>query len=628
MTDITIDLFSGLDHKAGMGDNAAGDVDGLPGYLSDEQKRRVQAYQILRAYMEGVQRYFLIPDPDDPDKKDELRAFSDAAVVVERVAGGVLGTDPSFGIAGADADLPESPRLPKRPGQPGPSDDPAVAAAEQAAYELAVERYVAMVEIESQKWAGQSERLPELQKRQEWLQEWALKDQIIAKLFELEQEATVLLGSGIVSLGWDPQRRRVTTEILEPDFYQPVLDDQATSKYPTKVHLVWPFLDESGAEPVEMVRRITYQLIDRASEEAAGFDLGTRPAFVGSDAEWTHSVLYSNGVTELDNFESTNVETSMRYEEITLDGVTYQPADKVPIGLDFIPVVHFPNMHSSMTHFGRPFIARHAQLLDEVAATDTDHSLSSRWTARPPFAISGLPPSQEERSISLSPNSGINLGADGGLEVLDLARNTEVLGERVEQLLNRYGVNSKVPGVSVGRVDPSKVPSGVSIQFSYTPFEQLIGQLRMARTPKLELLVRFVQKIAIQNGDESIEGTEIFDGVFNYGPFMPQDLTSLSSNLKTLRDAGLVSQATGIEMGRVGGLPVDDPGEELSAIRAEMGGVANDIADATGDSRHALAFLGAPELGDDGGQVDPDNGGVPVPDGGSVPAGGVAEDDV
>ncbi|MFJ5534004.1 hypothetical protein [Streptomyces sp. NPDC093261] len=53
--------------------------------------------------------------------------------------------------------------------------------------------------------------------------------------------------------------------------------------------------------------------------------------------------------------------------------------------VDFIPVVHIPNTIPDVgEHWGKSTLATVLQLLDELAATDTDSASASATTGTPP----------------------------------------------------------------------------------------------------------------------------------------------------------------------------------------------------------------------------------------------------
>ena len=308
MTDGPIlDIFAGLNHKAGMGDTAGG-IDGAPGYLDDDQNRRFNAYLRIAAYIESSAREYLAENPDDPDRQAQLREFGDPAVLVERVAAAVLGSDPSIGVVGADQAIPDSPDLGPFPETVEEGLEPDEKAIRDQVYSASVESWKSNADQIVEAWLADKNERPGMLERQGVLQEWATLDEFIEKITELETEHVVPFGSGVVVLGWSADKGRVETEIHSPFDYYPVLDEASPGEFPSKVHLAWQFtgLDDAGDEK-EFVRRITYELVPVEGEDVEpGVDVGTRPLYLEGDARWTHSCLYSNGVWLLDSFDELN----------------------------------------------------------------------------------------------------------------------------------------------------------------------------------------------------------------------------------------------------------------------------------------------------------------------------------
>lgn len=621
-----IDQWSGLDHLVGMGEDA-GELDYAPPYLDDQQKRRINAYLRLRAYLETVRREFLAEDPDDAALKDKWREFGDPATLVDRVAAAVLGDDPFVAVLGIDDPVPDAPDIPPAPKEPAGDLPDVERDIRQSVYDAAIETWRANAEATIEMWQADLARIPLLEQRHDWLQDWAVDDDYLAKLVEMESENTVALGSGVIVHRWDRKLGRVVTETYDPDAYFPVLDDSIQSQYPNRVHLAWIFteVDESGNE-VEYVRRITYELVplDPADPDYEALDFGAPPRYLTEGQIQTQACLYSNGVWLLADFERlADIQQGATWEVVeTADGQLVD-ADRVPLNIDFIPVVHVPNTLNSSGHFGRPLLVRLCQLLDEIAGTDTDEALASRWAAQPPVALSGLEPGAT--TIDMTPGQGVKLGEGGRISTINMAENLSQIGDRQDRNLKRLSVNGQVPEGLLGRVDASEVPSGLALTLSFTSFEQLIKKMRMARGRKFPLSLKFVQRLAIQNDDPTLEGsTEVHSAELRFGTFMPQDLLTIAQIIAMLYQADMISQETGLAMAQEGGVPSTDLGDELASIRATQAEKADLIAEALGDSRWAAEFLGVTDYEAPGG-VDTEGGAVIPPPGANVPASGATE---
>jgi hypothetical protein len=598
--ELLIDLWSSLDHKAGMGKTSGG-IDGAPKWIPDLEKRRLNAYLRIRAYLETVARELLIEDPKDPERKSAWREYGDPQVMAQRVAAAMLGKEPGVGIVGADRPVSDAPDIRPAPRKPPEGLEPEEARVLELVYKAALTVWEAEAMETLTAWEEDLAELPKLRGREDWLQDWAEAEKFLTKLHELERECIVPLGSGVMVFGWDHAKKRVGCEIFEPDAYFPILSDRSPGEFPRRVHLSWPYKELNAAgEEEDWVRRITYELVpvvpvEGQDDPAPGVDRGQIPAYVQDSAQWVDSCLITDATYPADAFEQVDGLNDRAVYSMApiVAGGPLVPLQQVAIGLDFIPVVHWPNTPSLLTHYGRSFLAGLFQLLDEIASTDMDEALASRWAGRPPIVAKGMEPGKTE--LDLTPGSALRAGPGGGIETIEMAPNLTALGERIDRLLKRLSVNGSVPEGLIGRVDAAEVPSGLALALSFTAFEQMIGSGREARALPGQLALKFVQRIAIVNQDETIDTADSPDALpaeLRFGAFMPQDLAGGAAVLKLLRDAGLISQETGIRMAQDRGAPVTDVAGEVLAIRSEMGEEALRIADATGDPKYAARFLG------------------------------------
>ena len=618
MTDTgpVIDQYSPLDHKAGMAEPAAA----FPPWAA-EHARRLMAYRILAAYCRDVARLFLRPDPDEPGKADNWQEFGDAALVASRIASSVLGEEPGVMVVGADATIPDEPDIPPEPEPPGEGLSEAGARIAQRVFEEASRVWEETADQIIDRWLEDRSDLQRLLARQDALQEWAEEEALIAKIIENEHRHICPLGDGVYVLGWDAGNGRPSIEIFEPDAYYPVLDTRQRG-FPAKVHLAWQYTETgSDGKDTEFVRRLTYELLSLEEAAEEGLDIGSAPSYLGPDEEWTHACFLSDGTVEAAEFEQVDAPVLSKVvwaTEVDADGNEVE-LNRAPLGLDFMPVVHVPNSLSEIYHFGDSVLVALPQLLDEIAASDTDESMSSRWAARPPLVISGFSASGE--SIDITPGKAIKASEKGGLSTVELAANLREIRERGGGLRDLLAVIGQTPNGILGRIDASDVPSGVTLALSFTPFKFMIELLRLARARKYGLVPKFVQRIGIVNGYEPfLADPVVYPGGIRFGAFMPQDLAGSATVITQLRSAGVMGQQTGIRMAKEAGAPIEDVHTEFLAAREEMGETADRITSALEDPKYAAEFLRVrgydAEVGDG---VDVEGGGVTPPAGGAVP---------
>lgn len=616
----TIDQYSGLDHKLGMGDASTNQLSKAPRWCNKHDRRRINAYITLAAYLENVARHMLQPDSKDPDKKRALREYGDPAAVVRRIVGAAVGRRPMLVVNGADSPLSAEPRIPAAPQAP-PTDITGVEGeVRKKIYDAALLQWKSTAEAELDRWLALAEALPKLIDRQEWLRDWATADQYIAKIKELEAEAIVPLGDGIVVHGWDAEHKRPSTTIHHPEEYFPVLSATDQDRFPNTIHLAYTFAHPDDPDR-EMIRRTTWELVpvgptpDGATPDTEAF--GTKPLYLAKDQEWREACLFTDAVWDAKNVDDIYNITKPPawYETTTINGVQVD-ADRVPTGLDFIPVVHFTHNLARFAHFGRSPITVLAQLFDEIAAGDTDEALAALWAAQPVATGSGLQPGT--KAMELTPGKLVSLGPDGRMDTIEMGQNLEKVQNRNAGLRQTMGVNGSVPEVVMGRVEGGEIPSGVALAITLTPFDQMGEDAQEARDPKWRLSCKMVQRIAIQNGDETLDGsTDVYDATLKPGPFMPQDSAAMAALITELRAADALSQRGGVQMAaEIPETDIDDVDQEVAAARETMTDHADKMTAATEDPTYAIRFLnltGRRQAEANG--VDPQAGDVIPPDG-------------
>lgn len=602
MAETLIDIWSGLDHKEG--DSVA------PTYVNETDKRRIDFYARARAYIETVGRHFLKDDPDDPDKAEEWQEFGDPAAIVEQEAGAIIGDTITYRVIGADDSIPDRPDYPDAP----PAPDFEGLTADQAAIERRVSEIESglwrqTVEAAVERWASDIEMRPFLQNRQDELRQWAADVKLTAVITENEIDNIVPLGSGIYEMGFDASNRRPNIEIIPPEYYFPDLDaDGLIPEFPDRVIVCFPIDDG------DRIRRTVYELVPIAGGSE---DLGDGTAvpsprtsllYHQDGEEFSRVCLKTVAIFDAAGFKDVYADEgngTPEFQTAVVDGVV-EVMNRFPIAADYIPLVHMPNSLSKKTHFGRSSIARNGQLFDEIAATDGDESLASRWAGQPPVGVSGMAPGSEE--LDLTPGKGVRLGENGSISTVPMAENLAQIGERITRLQKRLSAVSSIPDAVRGTADVGSVASGRLLSLSFVAFEQKVKRARMARE-KYSLILKFAQRIAIQNG--VFEDPTVYDAEIVFGPYMPSDLAELADILTVLIAADLVSQETGLRMLQDAGVPSENVDAELAAIRAIMVKHADLLTAALEDPKYAADFLGRDDYEVDDG-VDP-NAGVTVP---------------
>lgn len=610
-SDNIIDQYSSLDYKSV--DNSI-----IPGWVKDPTDiRRLHTYNIARSYIETCARRHLSQysgesDADFEKRQSGLREYGDPAVYCTRIASAITGEGFSLGVTGAGDPISDAPDIGDPPVREE-SDDPEQQQVLDAAYVATLEQWQLRADFEIEHWKQRKALEWELFKRQRWLTKWEEDEQVLATILENEMENTVPTGDGVVEMGWDHDNKRPTVVIHPPESYFPdLLTVKGPGKFPSVVHIVWRFNKIEDGEPVPYIHQTRYELVDvNDPERDQSLQLGAPPAYLDEGKNHLHSCLVTEREFLEEEYEEVGQTDKGKVLEKVIDG-NLVAQDNYATGLDFIPVIHEANMLAKTRHYGRSSLARLFQLFDELNATDVDEALATRWAGQPPAAVSGMNPGEDV--IDMSPGTALRIkDTSGGVTVIEMAQNLAEIGNRIQRILKRASVNSSVPEGLLGRVDASEVPSGVTLAISFTGFQQTVLTARLARHVPMSLIGKFAQRIAIVNGDETLDGsTDVYPTHMVWGPFLPQDLETLSKVLQSLRSSGVISLETAVAMLAAAGSPVPEVALEVAAIESRDFAGADALTGATERPEHAEAYLKLAAL-DDGVDPDGDPGvGVPV----------------
>jgi hypothetical protein len=504
----------------------------LPTWVGSEHVRRLRAYAVLACYRENIAREWL--NIDDDEKRRQHREYGDASLIIETIVAAILGVDPKIMVEGAvaPANAPQADRQP----------DP---------------RAVIV---------------------QEWLREWEYAERPMLAITEYEEDA-VGLGDGVLVVSWDGRKSRPIVEAYDPEFYFPILDDGNPRAYPERVHIAWEFEEHNPitGQDDKFIRRMTWELI-----ESEPFDVPW------SDQPATQQCYMTNVVVPYPGQDTTDVDTlslaGARYE-VNADGLEIRD---LPLKIDFIPIVHMPNTIARKQHFGRSSLALVLQLLDELAAADTDLALSARTTGFPPVSVDGqLQTGTDGRTID---SYGPGTVFSGKVDVVDTSASLDALLKYIDFLLKRLSVNSRLPETVLGRGKPTDFKSGYDRSLSFGPMISMIRKMRMVRSEKYPLVFKFVLRLAQLAGE--IEAGDLPRTTLEFGRFLPQDRQQVIEAVRTLLEAHAISTVTAVVMlAEEGGLPITDPLNEVTNIQAEDFPGAVALRNATQSVRLAAEYL-------------------------------------
>jgi len=497
-----------------------------PGGWVGDHERRLQAYRLLESYYRLSARKWLDSTISDDDRNDR-REYGDSFVIVESVLSSLKGNKV------------------------------------KAITEGAVDR-------------ENEEGSPEVT-QQNLIEEWMNKERFEERMTECERDACKL-GDGVYVLGWDEKRKRPRLRVYNPGFYFPVLSEEDEEDFPPKVHIAWEFERKVGEEKKKYVRRITWELLSFHPETFEPIEQR-----VPWESEPINiSCFMSDGTWLLEDAKGF-------VEEFSEKNVVWK-VHNLDLGLDFIPVVHIANPPTSRDeHYGTSVLAPGIQINDDLISTDTDLQSSSAIVGTPPISLGGssAPRDEDGNILSYGPGSVYETG-DGEMSVLDTSKSLDALIKYDEHLKDRLGEVNRVPGTLLGRVDPSKVQSGIILTLSFAPHSSMIREMRMMRKQPYSILFKFLVRFYWKDNVVSQE----FPVNIEFGSYLPADRTEVMGIITNGMNSHAMSVETAVALLIEAGYPIEDAALEVQRIQEQNFDAAQSLADATGDVNLAREFLG------------------------------------
>ncbi|MFD3452775.1 hypothetical protein ACFWVC_11370 [Streptomyces sp. NPDC058691] len=594
---LVIDAWSWLNYKPVMADpdrpaNSAAFPELASSWVPAEDLRRLAAYKLLAAYDSNQAGQLAAVAGDDHGL--DRRELGDPSKLIDTTLGYLLGAEQTIVVPEADQ---------------AEQDDPPAGAAHAADV-------------------------------QERLRAWADKELWPLRVQQAERCA-VRCGDGVYTLAWEPAKQRVLLRTYDPGFYFPEWDDgeQDSAEYPSRVHFAW----ELAADPVRglkaRVRRVTYELgpIGAATQPGVTEDgRAIREQVVGADGDPVLTVgdipdPVSGGVLRtypwapgrpsgttcyLTDAEWLLEDLGAAHDLYALppDKAVYrvrsdgQVLNRLDLMCDFIPVVHVPNtIPDGGEHWGKSSLGTVLQLLDELAATDTDSASASATTGTPIVSLAGarLPIDRstgQPMPVRVEAGTVWQLNEGGRMDTLNTAPQLAELRQRTDHMLTRLAANTRLTTAGLGSLDPASVPSGYALQLALGPLDSLVGAMRLARAHKYQLLLRMVQRL--HQAGQAWPAGESLPARLVWGAHTPTDRTTVLADVVSGYGAGVFSLETAVRLLQEAGYPIDDVAGEVERIQQRAFDQAARLADATGDNAAVREYLGLPEA---------DSGVPPVP---------------
>ncbi|MGV2914723.1 hypothetical protein [Streptomyces alfalfae] len=547
-------------------------------WVPDADARRLAAYKLLAAY-DHNQAGELAEIRDGAEAR-ERREFGDPAMFVDTLVAHVLGRDQQITVPGAE--------------KAGTSAD------------------------------GTDTEMAE--RVQSLLREWADEELLPMRLLQGERKA-VGLGDGVYLLYWDADKQRVRIKAYDPGFYFPVIDEDSDgADFPDRVHFAWELPEDKKRGLKARLRRITYELgwirpatangVDRTGREVRAGVL-SEPADDGTPATpvlgrgdqldaggaitrryaWSEQPSYKTCYLTDATWDLGDLKGPLDVDSLPMDKARFatndqgEVLDALDLYQDFVPVVHVPNtVPPAGEHWGMSSLAKALQVFDELAGSDTDAARASATTGQPMIAISGVADPRQQYTVG--PGTVFTLGENGRLTSIDTSPALRELREHRHDLADRAANTVRLPAVSLGTMDPSKVPSGYALELSLGPLDSNISGMRLARDHADRLIPKFVQRLFLAGQHPDWQGITPLPAKIQRGPYTPTDKAAVLEEVTTAYKAKVISLETAIRMLQDAGWPIDDAETEIEQIQARSFEEARMLADALGNPEEVADFLG------------------------------------
>ena len=581
---LVIDAWAWLNYKPVFSDPGLGVPhrrafpEAYASWVPDADVRRLSAYKVLAAY-DNNQAGELAELRDGPTAR-ERREFGDPSMFIDTLVAHVMGREQHIVVPGAE-----------------------------------------------QTDAGTETEGVAAERVQGLLRQWAEDELLPMRMLQCERKA-VGLGDGVYLLYWDPDKQRPRLRTYDPGFYFPIIgEDGDGADYPQRIHLAWELPEDKARGLKARLRRITYEMDWIRPATASGVDQAGRPvrAPLMTDTSdgtppvpaisrgdtldeqtgaiyrqytWNDRPTYRTCYLTDATWELGDLKSPMDVDSLPMDKAVFasngsgEVLDHLDLYLDFIPIIHTPNtVPPAEEHWGQSSLAKALQAFDELASTDTDSARASATTGLPMVGISGqnLDPKQQ---YNVGPGTMFKLGQDGKLTTIDTSPALRELREHGHDLADRAANVVRLPAVSLGTMDPTKVPSGYALQLSLGPLDSLIAGMRLARAHKDMLLLRFAQRLYLAGQHPDWAGVTPLPAKLVRGPYTPTDKAAVLEQVSTAYKDGVLSLETAVRMLTESGWPIDDAEKEIEQIQSRSFEQARLLADALGNVAEVAKFLG------------------------------------
>jgi len=376
----------------------------------------------------------------------------------------------------------------------------------------------------------------ELRRQLDLINSFRTKEMLDLKILSAEVNAS-MMGDGVFKLRWSERKKRVKIQPLPPDSYFPEFDEDDEL---VAFAFAW---QERINEKDERVYKEYYEFDDEGKVRCtAGYYKKSKKA-------------------GLDDLELESYVKNELGEEVNF----------LSLGIDFLPVIHIPNVIIGGETFGVSDLKPIVQLLDEHINAQSSGASNAEYLGDATLLVEGKKPTEPPQL----PHAGGILfsGTDGGrMDLLDTSSLNDGILKWLDYLETKIVRNAGVTEVAIGKVSGNEIPSGVALQILQHRFLRNIYRKRLIRADKYERLLKFVTRFyrAFGEREQRFDNEEF---TVKFGNVLPIDRRELIEEITLAVNSGILTPETAVELLRTmtGWEIPDDEADRLEKATATKG---------------------------------------------------------
>lgn len=350
-----------------------------------------------------------------------------------------------------------------------------------------------------------------------YFKRWATEELFFPKLVANEYKASNL-GDCVYTLSWSPKRNRVRVRTIDAGYWFPFDIDTDNERH----IFAW---EEELLDGTEAIYK----------EEYSRNQLGSGKAEVNLTAGWYRK----------DHLKPIDALSLIRYAH----DESGRELNNVSLGIDFFPIVYFPNIYREGETFGESDLTGVLSILDQLNNAYTDQAKNSwlmgqamLWTDKDTFDLIPIDAETKQKIIRIGGGRVI----PGKAGVVDNSNINKALIEYEQNLDRKLRQNSFIGDLAAGSQQSSSADRTTGIlQIKGGILQRVVDIKRLMRQAKYDRLLKYVWRMSlIKSNDDKLKG--ILGSIENednqalpeiqFGNVLPVDQTALLSNLEKIKD--------------------------------------------------------------------------------------------